>query len=282
MRILGIRLPIRLPFRLPSLHEVLSFNLFVSRQFAYSYIMFVAIAVVLLPTSLITYLSFYKMLVPVARLHTPIKFVKGEVPPAGGGRWSTAVIDNSSVLPFLMQNANFTFLVRLNMKAYCQQENAFQNLDYSLKLAGSTVQEDSFLVNCDSRYIYVEKNWWIPYNLRYWAPPILVNIFKEVLLDLPMLYLPGYRLHALLQRGDLLISLKNHYMLYLESNKTHVDFVIEWEGFRYSLVKYYYLSMFIGTGFFWILSATFCLISSLYVQTRLNSEPAEERKVKSE
>ncbi|KAM9890525.1 hypothetical protein OXX79_011366 [Metschnikowia pulcherrima] len=261
---------------LPSKNSILRVNLFFTRQFAYVAILFAAIVGVLLPVSVITYLSFYKMLVPVERVQTPTKFA--EVGPSMRPSLSTSIYA-TDVLPFLCHNGNLTFSVRLNLDAICKYETAHQSLSYTFEMSPQHKISDWLLVNCDSRYIYVEKNNLVPYNLRYWVPPILVDVLKLVRVDHPLLYLKGHELHTALQTSNATFTLEKMNFLFLDSRKTFIDFVIEWDGLRYYLVNYYFTSLFIGAGCFWALSSVFCVLSAFVFSHRfLSDEIAEEKK----
>lgn len=259
----------------PSAKSVLRINLFFTRQFAYVAILFAAIVVVLLPVSLMTYFSFYKMLIPVDRVQTPTKLI--ETGPDTIPSLET-FIDASTVLPFLQKNGNLTFLARLNLDAICRYETAYKSLSYSLDLSPEHKVKDWLLVNCDSRYIYVEKNSWVPYNLRYWVPPILVDVKKLVRVDHPLIYLKGHQFHTALLENNATFSFQKMNFLFLDPRKTRLDFVIEWDGLRYYLVNYYFTSLFIGAGCFWILSSFFCIISAIFFLQRFLQENAPKVK----
>ncbi|OBA19403.1 hypothetical protein METBIDRAFT_33567 [Metschnikowia bicuspidata var. bicuspidata NRRL YB-4993] len=233
-------------------------------------IFFVALLLVLLPISLMTYLSFYRMLIPVERVQTPTKFT--EIGPIMKPSLITD-IDITGVRAFLQANDNLTFLVRLNLDAICKYETAHQSLTYSFNLCPELKVQDWLLVNCDSRYIYVEKNNWVPYNLRYWVPPIFVDVLKLVRVDHPLIQLKGHEILAALLGNKASLTLEKMNFLFLDSRKTHLDFVIEWDGLRYYLVNYYYSSLFIGAGSFWVLSSFFCIVSAVaFLQRFLREE----------
>lgn len=232
--------------------------LFITRQFLYTFIFFTAIVLVLLPLSVLTYLNFYKMLIPTERILVPTKFLA-----RGNSLQEYLKVDPLTALPFLRLNRDLSFLVRLNLHAICRTEKSYQELDYTFQMADMPRILDTLIVNCDLRYIYVEKNKWVPYNLRYWVPPIMVDIYKLVRVDWPLVYLKGSDLVLMLQQSDPSFGFKSTAPVIVDSRKTTVDFVVEWEGIRYYMVNFYVTSFLVGVGGFWIVSSWMCVVSSL-------------------
>lgn len=238
--------------------------LFVTRQAIYTLILFFVITAILLPISIITYLNFYKMLIPTERLGVPARFLELN-------HLQTATINPRAVIPFLKRNSDLLFLVRLNLHSICIKEQSFHLLDYTFKLLKS--YESSLIVNCDLRYIYVEKNNWIPYNLRYWVPPILVDIFKFVKVERPLVHVTGEELLRIFSFEKPVLTFKDPKLpIIIDSSKTTLDFVIEWEGIRYYLVNYFLTSFAIGVVFFWILSSAVCILSTLFFWNYFSQE----------
>lgn len=273
------------PFHLPG-RGALKLPLFVTRQVLYGFILFTAIVLVLLPLSIVTYLNFYKMLIPTERIQVATKFYSGDT----GIRenfthavWDRSTrVDPLAVLPFVTLNQDLTFLVRLNLHAICQWEKSFQMLHYTFKLSDDRTIVDELLVNCDLRYIYVEKNRLVPYNLRYWVPPILVDIFKTVKTDWPIVYLHGSDLAEILRKLEPIFKFVDAQPILIDSRKTTIDFVVEWEGIRYYMVNFYITSFVVGAGGFWLLSSWICILSSLLFQSYFLTASDEKVQIKKE
>lgn len=245
-------------------------SLFVTRQSLYGASLFTAIVAVLLPISVVTYLNFYKMLVPVERFAVPTLFMKH----TSGSAMSD--IDPLLALSFLRRNADLPFSVRINIRAVCFVEKSYHLIEYLFSLTPEVIRENSFIINCDLRYIYVDRNTWIPYQLRYWVPPFMVDIFKTVEVDWPLLYSSGAELARLLVDQKSQILFRNTDPIIIDNAKTTLDFVIEWDGIRYYLVNFYFTSLFVGVLFFWGVSSFICMGSTLYYYSKF-SEDAEQR-----
>lgn len=252
-------------------------SLFFTRQSLYGASLFTAIVMVLLPISVITYLNFYKMLVPVERFAVPTLFEEGNRYGSLDIRShaSFTEIDTLLALLFLRRNADLPFSVRINLRAVCFVEKSYHLMRYVFKLTPDIIRENSFIINCDLRYIYVDRNSWIPYHLRYWVPPIFVDIFKTVEVDWPLYYSTGAELVKLLKEQKSNLTFANTNPILIDNSKTTLDFVIEWDGIRYYLVNYYFLSFFIGVLIFWGASSFICMISTLYYYNKFSDEPEE-------
>lgn len=245
-------------------------SLFMTRQSLYGASLFSAIVMVLLPISIVTYLNFYKMLVPVERFAVPASFFKDT---SGQGLLPVfSEIDPSLALPFLRRNADLRFSVRINLRAVCFVEQSYHLLQYVFKLTPRLIRENSFIINCDLRYIYVDRNSWIPYHLRYWVPPVFVDIFKTVEVDWPLFYSTGAQLVELLRDQQSYLKFLDTRPIIIDNSRTSLDFVIEWDGIRYYLVKYYFLSLFIGVLIFWASSSFICMLSTVYYYNKFSEE----------
>lgn len=255
----------RLLPRTSDLRLLLIANLFVTRQLLTGIILFVAVFCFLLPASVITYFSFRKLLIPLERIQVPVNFLSPT-----DTHFKTRDIDVAAVFPYLQRNKNLTFGVNLNLHGVCKIETSHQIFSYDLELPSSSHSlarhyQDLVLVNCDSRYIYAAKNRLVPYNLRYWAPPIAVDVTKLVDMDHQVLALKGYELLELLSQEMLHITLIDMNFLFLHPQKSSVDFVVLWDGFRFYLVRYYFTSLIIGTAIFWIPSSCCCVFFAFLV-----------------
>lgn len=241
--------------------------LFFTRQVVYLIIVFTVVAFVLLPISIVTYLNFYKMLIPRNRMGIPMNFQSSIPGPK-------ATVDMRPLLAFVEQNRDLVFSIRMNLHAICTREQSFHLLSYIFLLRWQRF-ESSFIVNCDLRYIYVKKNNWIPYHLRYWVPPILVDIFKMVKEDHPLAYMTGEKLLELAS-SNTVFAFKDQLPLIIDPVNTSLDVVIEWVGIRYYLANYSITSFVIGVGSFWFLSTIVCMMSTLFFWNYFTSEPIYE------
>lgn len=234
--------------------------LFFTRQFLYGSIIFTSLFLVLLPSSVVTYLNFYKTMIPTERVSAPARFLSL---PDQRGKESHLNLDH--VMPFLRQHSDLDFAVNLNLKAICRLEKLFQVLSYLFTIDPQHLYSGEFLVNCDSRYIYVAKNRWIPYNLRYWTPPVLVDILKLVLVEEPLLTMRGNELMLLLEKQTKapVFVFDDTSAVLIDSKQSTLDFVIQWDGLRYYLVNFYWTSLIIGAGSIWVCSSFFCLLATL-------------------
>lgn len=234
---------------------VTEFPLFFTRHFIYTSILALSILLVLLPISIVSYLSFYKTLIPTERYSIPFSHHSSNF----------AVFHSGEAAAYANANNDLDFLVRFNLNAICKQEKSFHQLHYKFQLSEVSLSSD-YIINCDLRYIYAERNWWIPYHLRYWVPPILVDIFKLVNAEIELVDIPGEELQeklVLAQGGK--ISLIDLQFLIVDWRKSSVDLVIKWTGVRYYLVEFYYTSFVIGVLAFWGASSIFCVMSALAV-----------------
>lgn len=257
------------------LTKYLRLSLFLTRLSLYGFSLFTGIVAILLPISIVTYLNFYKMLVPVERFAIPTNF-KLSSSKLALDKVAFSAIDPPAAIDFLKRHADLLFSVRLNLKAVCHIEKSYHLIPYIFSLGSTSNYESSFLINCDSRYIYVDKNHWVPYHLRYWVPPILVNIFKNVDVDLPILYMKGNDLVKLLQSGASKFDLLDIFPILIDVSKTTLDFVIEWDGIRFYLVNYYFTSLFIGVLIFWSVSSFACCMSTVYFYNKFSDEEQTE------
>lgn len=217
-------------------------------------------------------------MIPTERVTVPTKF---QSLPDLKGKESHISVDH--VMPFLRQHRELDFTISLNLNAICRLEKLFQVLSYLFTIDSKweavhdTITEPlpetlpnysykgEFLVNCDSRYIYVSKNRWIPYNLRYWTPPVLVDILKLVKVEEPIFTMKGKDLISIFEKQSKLpvFRFDDVSAVLIDSKLSTLDFVIQWDGLRYYLVNFYWTSLLIGAGSIWVVSSFFCLLATL-------------------
>lgn len=223
---------------------------------------------VLLPISIVSYLNFYKMLIPVERFALATNFIMKES--ATSLTSASADIDPTPAISFLKRHAGLPFSVRINLNAVCFIEKSYHLLSYVFRPNPAQESKSSFIINCDSRYIYVDRNHWIPYHLRYWVPPIFVDIFKTVHVDHPLVYMTGGELVDALQSQMSYLKFNDVCPILIDVTKTTLDFVIEWDGIRFYLVNYYYTSLFFGVLIFWAVSSFTCIVSTAYFYSKFS------------
>lgn len=256
--------------------RVVEVPLFFTRQFLYSAILALTIWLVLLPISVVSYLSFYKALVPTERFSVPLS------PHPEINARLVASFDSASAAQYVSANPDFDYLVRLNLNAICTQEKSFHRLQYDFLVAHVNVSSE-YIINCDLRYIYAEKNWWIPYHLRYWVPPIWVDILKLVNAEIDLVDIAGVDLRQSLGALNSLesaLTLIGLLFLMVDWRKSSIDLVLKWTGIRYYLVEYYYTSFAIGVLMFWGACSTTCVVSALMFLTYVRSKFAAPAPIK--
>lgn len=253
---------------IPSFRTSVQVPLFFTRQALYSSIYVTSIFLVLLPVSVVSYLNFYRMLIPTERIRLPTQLVDYE-----------ATIDGTSVLPFLQKNKDLRFVVQGSLHVVCNTENAYLTVWYDYELLKQLLYKDQVIVNCETQDMYTHNNNWVPYNLRYWVPPILTNTHRVVDVTFPIVHVTGEQLHAFVKARKQVLRLSHASGMLVDSRKTFVDFVIEWDGIRYYLVRYYFLSLAIGVFIFWVLSSWVFTLSSLacLAYFSLDSPQVEQR-----
>lgn len=244
---------------------VIDVPLFFTRQALYMMVIGFTVLAILLPVSVISYLNFYKMLIPTERVLLPMKFTTNR-------DTQTLHLNTASILPFLRMNSDLTFLVQLGLRGECLRPY-HGRFSYNFNMSAHEMASDSFLVNCDRRLVYVTKNMFVPYNLQDWVPPILVDIFQTFTIYESMLTMRGSDILKILSADPFTTLTCKPYYDYELSRSTTLDFVIEWDGIRYYMVKYRITSLIIGVFIFWSLSTFVCSLSLLYFVARFLGSP---------
>lgn len=256
---------LKLP-RLMKRRVVIDVPLFFTRQALYMFVIGFTVLAILLPVSVISYLNFYKMLIPTERVQLPLKFTDEHSN-------QTAHLNTASILPFLRMNSDLTFLVQLGLRGECTSSYPSGRLSYNFSMSSYEPATDSIFVNCDRRLVYVTKNLFVPYNLQDWVPPILVDIFQTFTIYESMITMDGSQLLKILSADPFTtLTFPRPYSFEI-SRSTTLDFVIEWDGIRYYMVKYRITSLIIGVFIFWSLSTFVCSLSLLYFAARFLGPP---------
>ncbi|CAK9439073.1 uncharacterized protein LODBEIA_P32970 [Lodderomyces beijingensis] len=115
----------------------------------------------------------------------------------------------------------------------------------------SVFKQGTFILNCDPMTLYQSKNSIVPYNLRFWTPPKLSNLEQSTIIEFGSFEIMGDKLQDSKNFQDFVLVLNHAANYIIEDGSTQVWFEIKWTGFRFYLVKYYYLFYVVGTlGFF--------------------------------
>lgn len=245
----------------------LTFNipLAITRQWLYMLTLLISIFGILLPISIVAYLNFYKVLIPKPITRIPLRFdpfSSNEV-----GMKSSLHLNNMYEL--LKEDPTIKYEIGLNLNVVCNRKNYddIYNINSAFSIEDKIVSNNSFLLNCDTRFIYNENNRFIPYRLRFWVPPILTNIDKLINIKSPLSVVTGKQLLELMSEDERTSNalLRLDKRLVIDNNNSFLEMKIQWDGMRYYMLNYYFTSLFIGVLIFWIPSSFICLISSMIV-----------------
>lgn len=146
--------------------------------------------------------------------------------------------------------------------------------------------QGSFILNCDPLQIYQLKNKLVPYNLRYWVSPNVVDYAQSRSIELDVFEIKGSQLahnKHLPRNGetflfdDFKIEMdsqgENSGGYIIEDYVSHAWFEIKWTGFRYYLVKYYYTFYILGTAVFFAIMLLVSVVTGygiLWINHRRN------------
>lgn len=165
-----------------------------------------------------------------------------------------AYMDLSYLKPELCKQEHLTYDVRLSLEIHCNRNRhddiypIFDRILFLNTLYGASKQ---FLLNCDARYIYNGNNKVVPYNLRYWMPPALIDINKSVNINSYVMTFHEDQLKEALQHLVQIDILKN---VIINHDNSFLEFVVQWDGFRYYLTKYYYRCLVVGVLLFYFVA----------------------------
>lgn len=262
----ALKLPIRIP-------------LSITRKWLYLVIWFVSV-IILLPISILIYSYFYKVLIPDS-----IYSIRPDI-----SHPENTYLQFDSVKP--ITNHEIVYDLVLKTSITCQTgNNQVHSIPYKVYHEQNKQLEvwsqGQFIYDCDIRNIYSENNWFIPFNLRYWVPPIIVNNFKTLTnvkkigsinsKDLFKVF-PKFneRTFSGTYEGNLKIEFD-----YPLKNLIEVQFVTNWNGLRYYLINYSLICLVIGISFIWSLNCTICFFTSLLVWYKFTQNLTSENKIKS-
>lgn len=250
----------------------------ITRQWLYILTLLISIFGVLLPISIIAYLNFYKVLIPKPITRIPLKFDPFSSKEVG----MKSLFYLNNIHEVLKEDPAIKYEISLSLNIVCNRKNYddIYNINSAFVIGDKSVSNNSFLLNCDTRYIYNENNWFVPYRLRFWVPPLLTNIDKLINIKSPLTIITGELLLQLISEGDntrnALVHLDKR--LIVDNSNSFLELAIQWDGMRYYMLNYYFTSLFIGVLIFWIPSSFVCLASSMIVLLKSTGGKEELRK----
>lgn len=264
--------------------SLLNISLSITRRSLYIAVITLALTLILLPWSVLSYLRFYEILIPNASYELPVRYSDlynyHEIVAEG-----TSLVDilaNYNVGTGRVSNLNYN--LELEIAVHCDKhligdtkavhgELMWGNQTY-LCFHGlcPSFQKSSFILQCDPRVIYSSSNWFIPYNLRHWVPPFLSNcerlnvIYVKIgtFSDIEMLnLLTNTAANNATDPARIRYKLDSKLQIDVVKSKLHVN--VEWQGIRYYLFYHYYICFALGVGMFWAVSSSVCLVVSMVV-----------------
>lgn len=237
----------------------------ITRQWLYISTLLISIFGILLPVSIVAYLNFYKVLIPKPITRIPLRFDPFSYKEVG----MKSSLHFNNIHEVLKEDPAIKYEIGLNLNVVCNRKNYddIYNINSALSIEDKLVSNNSFLLNCDTRFIYNENNWFIPYRLRFWVPPILTNIDKLINIKSPLTIVTGKQLLELISENERTSEalLRLDKRLVVDNNNSFLEMTIQWDGMRYYMLNYYFTSFIIGVLIFWIPSSFICLISSMIV-----------------
>lgn len=254
----------------------LSLPLTITRQWLYILTLLIAVFGVLLPISIIAYLNFYKILIPQQTTRIPLSF------DVEHGKGMESQLQVKNIRELFKDDLEMKYEISLNLNIVCNKKNYDDifNINSALTIENLFVANSSFLLNCDTRFIYNSNNWFIPYRLRFWVPPIFTNIDKLINIKSPLIIMSGRQLSNLFD-GSKLTKTSTVFLdkqLIVDNNNSFLDLKIQWDGMRYYMLNYYFTSLVIGVIIFWIPSSFACLLTSMIILINSNSDQSKRKR----
>lgn len=229
--------------------SIISIPLALLRKWLYIVVIVFPLVFIILPFSILSYLNFYNVIIPSSITSSPVKFQY-----EGGFKSSTVDLDALSTKFDDLSN----YVLLLDLGVVCERNmNDVMMVKYTLDELNI---KDTLTLNCDHKYVYGKNNWFIPYNLRLWVPPVITNLERVNRVSIYLTQATGLKLNELKN-----INIKLDRNLAIDNRLTRFITYIQLEGFRYYMVHYSITSFIIGVGFFWLLSSSVCVITSLLI-----------------
>lgn len=246
--------------------------LMLTRRWMYLVCVFAVIFGILGPFSVLSYYKLHEALIPAKSPPIPLDFtssatqsihVTGENSPTSNYEFDPLV--------------KYRWNIHLNLICGDRLKGKLIPVNYYISSDNLTLYENFFILDCDTRYAHNVNNQLIPYNLRFWMPPITVNFDRSVLINLDKYTSLGSDLAFTTKK--LSIQLQQVAGLIVDNDRSWLDFQMEFNGFRYYINKYYTTSFIVGVGSFWSTNTILCLITALYVLDRSFQDTEDQPKI---
>ncbi|KAI5967010.1 uncharacterized protein KGF55_000420 [Candida pseudojiufengensis] len=237
---------------------------------------------VILPISFITYNKYYNTLIPLS--NSPLINLRFNELENEGMFYNLRGENNNILVSNLISTTNFEnfkfddqspYIFKIKLNLYCskslQHTKCINKVDY---IFNSTLR-NSFILDCDPVAVYSNKNQFIPYGVKNYIPSTMINFQKSNEIELSIFEVMGNQLNS--ENNNLKVIEKdqnfNYNKLYLnnienyiiDDNESFAWFEIKWTGFRYYLVKYYYLFYVIGTLIFWVIGSSTSILMGYFM-----------------
>lgn len=215
--------------------------------------------IILLPISILMYLRFYELLIQKPDFRIPLKFLH-----KNNGVHSFVELDN--VRDQLHEDLNVRYNVDFNLKIVCNRwYSDVYDLEIMLYQEPFLEVKESLLFNCEAAGVYQQNNVLIPYNLRYWFPPILTNVERSVNIKTTLAALTGKEIIQLSNTKNSALTISLARNLLVDNSASFIEIVSELQGPRYYLARYSVSSFIAGVSLIWVSSSLACLLTTFYV-----------------
>ncbi|MCH0629283.1 hypothetical protein JNB11_04830 [Kocuria palustris] len=246
----------------------LAIPLGITRRGLYIATLLGAVFLVLLPFSVIGYHEFYRGLIPKSSPRIPLRFHKSN---------SMAVDVTATKVPGHIFKfdplLSYKWQIHLNVVCGDSLQGRVVQLDWLVYQLEEVYYEDTFILDCDARSIHSTKNRFVPFNLRFWVPPVVVDINRDVDILLDKFHMPGHILANPLDKFT--IQVEPTPGLLINNENSYLDFQIKFTGFRYYLRRHYIFFGLIGILACWGINSLIAVTTALLVLGTLNVEESE-------
>lgn len=246
----------------------LAIPLTITRRGLYIITLVAAVFLVLLPFSVIGYHEFYRGLIPNSSPRIPLRFHKSNsmAVDVTATKTSTHFFEFDPLLSYKWQ-------IHLNVVCGDSLQGRVVQLDWLVYQLEEVYYEDTFILDCDARSIHSSKNRFVPFNLRFWVPPVAVDINRDVDIVLDKFHMPGILLANPLDQFT--IKVEPTPGLLINNDNSYLDFQITFTGFRYYLRKHYILFGIIGIFACWSINSLVAVVTALLVLGTLNDDDVD-------
>lgn len=259
----------------------LAVPLAITRSWLYIFSLGVALLMVLLPLANLSYMKFYNSLIPQGSPRIPLNptITRSFEDPG------STILDLSqfwSDHPYKFDKLlHYEWNLHLDIFCDVQKNGAVFKIPYKIVNVLNGAERDllvsSFILDCDSRYIHHSNNRLVPFNLRFWVPPAIVDINRSIKFNLRKLILKGGALTGDIRKIKVIFEGANFFKT--NDDDTYLQFQVKFTGFRYYLVEHFYFCYVLGVAMLWFISSFVCVLMSSYI---LFSEEESEQYIKLE